>query len=373
MKRLKIAIILGTRPEAIKCFSIIKELQKYPEQFQPIIISTGQHKELIYQVFENLDFKPDQDLNVMEVNQSLENLTDKLLPHLTNYFIQERPDMVLIEGDTTSAFLGALAGYYAKVRVAHIEAGLRTHLKFNPYPEEMNRVLIGQLSGYHFAPTIIAKQNLLKENIPEKQIFITGNPIIDVLEYMVEQGKLKITKEFLEDAKDPVFFLVTTHRRENFGEPMQNIRLALEKIAGTSEKFQIIFPLHPNPNVQKAFKDFGKEVSNIHVLAPLPYSEFLCYVKMSFLILTDSGGLVEEASYFGKPVLILREVTERPESINAGIARIVSTQASQIYNIALHYYTCQSDYRKMAVEHKFLYGDGKAAQKIVKLLPELCR
>jgi len=373
MKRLKIAIILGTRPEAIKCFSIIKELQKYPEQFQPIIISTGQHKELIQQVFDDLDFKPDQDFNVMEVNQSLGNLTNKLLPRLISYFTEKKPDMVLVEGDTTSAFLGALAGYYAKVRVAHIEAGLRTHLPFNPFPEEMNRVCIADLAGYHFAPTIIAKQNLLQENIPENQIFITGNPIIDVLEYMMKQGKVRMTKEFQEDIKDRVFFLVTIHRRENFGEPMQNIRLALEKIADTSKRFHIIFPLHPNPNVQKVFKDFGEGVSNIHVLAPLSYSEFLCYMKMSFLILTDSGGLVEEASYFGKPVLILREVTERPESINVGIARIIGTQASQVYNVALHYYTCQSDYRKMAVEHRYLYGDGEAAQKIVKLLPELCQ
>lgn len=373
MKRLKIAIILGTRPEAIKCFPIIKELQKYPEQFQPIIISTGQHKELIYQVFEDLDFKPDQDFGVMEINQSLGNLTNKLLPHLINYFTENKPDMVLIEGDTTSAFLGALAGYYAKVRVAHIEAGLRTHLKFNPFPEEMNRVLIGQLAGYHFAPTYIAKQNLLQENIPENQIFVTGNTIIDAVEYMVKQDKLKVTKEFQKDTKNRVFFLVTIHRRENFGEPMENIRLALEKIAATSDIFQIIFPLHPNPNVQRVFKDFGKGISNIHVLAPVSYSEFLCYIKMSFLILTDSGGLVEEASYFGKPVLILREVTERPESIDAGIARIVGTQASQVYNVALHYYTCQSDYQKMAVEKKYLYGDGKAAQKIIKLLSKLCQ
>ena len=373
MKRLKIAIIMGTRPEAIKCFPIIRELQKYPKQFQPIIISTGQHKELIYQVFENLDFKPDQDFNVMEANQNLENLTNKLLPKLTDYFIREKPDMVLIEGDTSSAFLGALAGYYAKVRVSHVEAGLRTHLKFNPYPEEMNRVLIGQLAGFHFCPTIIAKQNLLQENIPENQIFVTGNPIIDALEFMVKQGKIKMTKEFQEDTKDRVFLLVTTHRRENFGEPMQNLRLALEKIAGTSKKFHIIFPLHPNPSVQKIFKDFGKGFSNIHVLAPLSYSEFLCYMKMSFLILTDSGGILEEASYFGKPVLILREVTERPESINAHIARIIGTRAQDIYRITLHYYGCPGDYRKMAVEHKFLYGDGKAAQKIVKLLPELCQ
>jgi len=373
MKRLKIVIIIGTRPEAIKCFSIIKELQKYPEQFETLIASTGQHSGLLQQTFNFFDIKPTGNFKVMIKNQTLSGLTSKLIPILTDYFLREKPDLVLVLGDTTSALSASLSAYYARVRLGHIEAGLRTHLSFNPFPEEINRRMISACSGYHFAPTEIAKQNLLQENIPENQIFITGNPIIDVLEYMVKQNKVRITKEFQEDMKDRLFFLVTVHRRENFGEPMQNIRLALEKIADTSNKFQIIFPLHPNPSVQKVFKDFGKGFSNIHVISPLSYPEFLSWIKASFLILTDSGGLVEEASYFGKPVLILREVTERPESINAHIARIVGTQIQDIYRIALHYYVCQKDYRKMAVEHKFLYGDGRAAEKIVKLLPELCQ
>jgi len=373
MKRLKIVIVCGTRPEAIKCFPIIRELQKYPEQFQLAIISTGQHQGLLQQTFNFFDIKPTINFQVMTENQTLADLTSKLIPKLTDYFLKELPDMVLIQGDTTSAMCAALAAYYAKVRLGHIESGLRTHLKFNPYPEEINRVLIGQLSGFHFCPTQIAKQNLLKENVPENQIFVTGNTIVDVMEYMRKEEKVKITKEFQADMKDKVFFLVTTHRRENFGEPMQNIRLALEKIAETSEKFQIIFPLHPNPNVQKVFKDFGKGFFNIHVMPPLSYPEFLSWMKASFLILSDSGGILEEASYFGKPVLILRDVTERPESINAGIARIVGTRTEDIYRIALHYYVCQKDYRKMAIEHRFLYGDGNAAQKIVKLLPELCQ
>ncbi len=373
MKRSKVAIVIGTRPEAIKLAPVIKELQKYPEQFQPIITSTGQHKELLQQTFNFLDIKPTINFQIMTKNQTLADLTSKLIPMLTNYFLSQNPDMVIALGDTTSALCAAMAAYYAKCKISHVEAGLRTHFSFNPYPEEMNRCLISTLVGYHFAPTKIAKQNLLQENIPEKQIFVTGNPIIDVVEYMVKQGKIKLTKEFQEDFKDRVFFLVTTHRRENFGEPMQNTRFALEKIANTSEKFHIIFPLHPNPEVQKIFKDFGKGVPNIHVIPPLSYPEFLSWMKASFLILTDSGGIVEEASYFGKPVLILRQVTERPESVAAGIARVVGTRAQEIYRIALHYYVCQNDYRKMAIEKKYLYGDGKAAQKIVKLLKEICQ
>ena len=351
---------------------IIKELQKYPEKFDTIIVSTGQHSELLQQTLNFFDIHPTIDFRVMIKNQTLAGLTSKLIPKLTDYFLEESPDMVIVQGDTTSTLCSAIAAYYSKKRLFHIEAGLRTGYKFNPYPEEMNRCLISTLSGFHAAPTQIAKENLLKENISENQIFVTGNPIIDTLEYMVKHEKIKITKEFQEDFKDHVFLLVTTHRRENFGEPMQNIRLALEKIAETSKKFQIIFPLHPNPNVQKAFKDFGKGFSNIHVIPPLSYPEFLSWMKASFLILTDSGGVLEEASYFGKPVLILREVTERPESVNAHIARIVGPRTQDIYRIVLHYYGCQKDYRRMAIEHKFLYGDGKTAQKIVKLLPGLC-
>jgi len=372
MKRLKIVIVIGTRPEAIKLFPIIRELQKYPEQFEKIIISTGQHQGLLQQTFNFFDIHPTINFQVMRENQTLAGLTSKLIPKLTDYFLEELPGMIIIQGDTTSALCSTIAAYYSKCRISHVEAGLRTHLLFNPFPEEANRRMISACSGYHFAPTQIAKQNLLKENIPEKQIFVTGNPIIDTLEYMTKYGKIKINKEFQEDIKDRVFLLVTIHRRENFGEPMQNIRLALEKIAETSKKFQIIFPLHPNPNVQEIFKDFGKGFSNIHVIPPLSYPDFLSWMKASFLILTDSGGVLEEASYFGKPVLILREVTERPESVNAHIARIIGTRTQDIYQIVLHYYSCPGDYRKMAVEHKFLYGDGTAAQKIVKLLPELC-
>ncbi|GAH77098.1 unnamed protein product, partial [marine sediment metagenome] len=219
-------------------------------QFETVIVSTGQHSGLLQQTFNFFDIKPTLNFQVMTENQTLAGLTSKLIPKLTDYFLEESPDMIIIQGDTSSALCTAIAAYYTKKCLFHIESGLRTGYKFNPYPEEMNRCLIAQLTGFHAAPTQIAKENLLKENIPENQIFVTGNPIVDTLEYMTKHEKIKISKEFQEDTKDRVFFLVTTHRRENFGEPMQNIRLALEKIAETSEKFQIIFPLHPNPNVQ---------------------------------------------------------------------------------------------------------------------------
>ncbi|MBA7612184.1 UDP-N-acetylglucosamine 2-epimerase [subsurface metagenome] len=373
-KKLKIVLVIGTRPEGIKLFPIYRELRKSPELFQPVVICTGQHEELAEQVFEFFNFKPDFSFEVMQKNQSLSTLTLKLIPLLTNCFFGLEPSIVLVQGDTSSAFIASLAAYYAKVRLCHMEAGLRTGCLFNPFPEEANRKMIGTLAGFHFAPTETAKQNLLSEGIKKDRIFVTGNTVIDAARMVLKHSITPDMDKLLpHGAEDQAIILVTAHRRENFGQPLKNIRLALEQIAATSKKFLIILMMHPNPNVKEAFEGIDKEgeVSNIKILPPLCYPEFLFYMTKAFLILTDSGGLVEEASILGKPVLILREVTERPESVNAGIAKIVGTRIQDIYRQVLHLYGCKKDYDQMARKLE-LYGDGHAAEKIVKILPELC-
>lgn len=380
MKKLKILLVIGTRPEGIKLYPIHRELKKLPELFQPIIISTGQHRELSQQVFDLFKFSPDFSFDLMQPNQGLGSLSSALIGTLTYCFLSEKPDLVIVQGDTTSALMGALAAYYTRTKLCHIEAGLRTHFKFNPYPEEINRVLIAQLAGFHFAPTERAKQNLLRENVSEDRIFVTGNTGIDAArivleEYPADDGIPGLCEE---DLKNRHLILVTAHRRENFGKPLENIEMALRKIAEASRKFLIVLPLHLNPIVQNAFSrlvEISKNGNypNIKVIPPLNYPEMLSCMKKAFLILTDSGGLVEEASFLGKPVLILREVTERPESVEAGIAKIVGTSSGSIYNTFLQVACAckRSAYKKMAVR-KDLYGDGHAAEKIVKILGELC-
>jgi len=381
MKPLKVILIIGTRPEGVKLFPLIRELRKYPAKFETKIVATGQHKELIDQVFDLLKFSPDISFDLMQPNQSLGSLSSGLIGTLTYCFLSEKPDFVIVQGDTTSAFMGALAAYYTRIKLAHVEAGLRTSFKFNPYPEEMNRILIAQLAGFHFAPTEKAKQNLLQENVPEDRIFVTGNTGIDAARIVLEEypagDGIPGLRE--EDLKNRHLILVTAHRRENFGKPLENIEMALQKIAEASRKFLIVLPLHLNPIIQEAFSHLVKisengSYPNIKVIPPLNYPEMLFCMKKAFLILTDSGGLVEEASFLGKPVLILREVTERPESVEAGIAKIIGTSSGSIYNTFLQV-ACdckrQTVYRKMAVK-KNLYGDGHAAEKIVKILEELC-
>lgn len=373
-KKLKIALVIGTRPEGIKLFPIIRELKKFPNRFEIKILATGQHEMLAQQVFKFFNFKPDFSFGVMQKNQTLSTLTLKLIPLLTNCFLGLEPDIVLVQGDTSSAFIASLAAYYAKVRLCHVEAGLRTNYLFNPFPEEANRRMISILTGYHFAPTEIAKQNLLAEGIKKDRIFVTGNTIIDVAKDVLEHNITPSMDKLLPYGfEDKVIILVTAHRRENFGQPLKNIRSAIEQIARTSSKFLIFLMLHPNPNVQEVFQslDDSEKYPNIKVLPPLCYPEFLFYMTKAFLILTDSGGLIEEASILGKPVLILREVTERPESVNAGIAKIVGTNAQDIYREVLHLYSCGGGYKQMARKLD-LYGDGHAAEKIVKILSEVC-
>jgi len=378
LKKMKICLVIGTRPEGIKLFPIWKELKKYPNKFETRIVATGQHKELVDQVFDVLKFSPDINFDLMEPNQGLGSLSSKLIGTLTYCFISEKPDFVLVQGASTSALMGALAAYYTRIRLGHAEAGLRTHHLFSPFPEEGNRRIIATLAGFHFCPTEGAKENLLKENIPEDQIFVTGNTGIDAARIVLEEyPETPIPGLCEEDLDNRHLILVTAHRRENFGKPLKNIEIALRKIAEVSRKFLIVLPLHLNPIVQDAFSHL-MEVSkngsypNIKVIPPLNYPEMLSCMKKAFLILTDSGGLVEEASFLGKPVLILREVTERPESVEAGIAKIVGTSSGSIYNAFLQVAcACKRDtYKKMAVK-KNLYGDGHAAEKIVKILSGL--
>jgi len=353
----------------LKLFPLIKELKKYPTKYKLEIIKTGQHDELVDDVFKLFDIKPNFDFGVMEYCQNLASLSSKLIAPLTNCFLALEPDVIFIQGDTSSAFIAALGAYYASKALIHIEAGLRTHFLFNPYPEEMNRCLISTLAGFHFAPTQRAKENLIKENTKPEQIFVVGNTIIDTLklvlkDYITDNIKARFPKEF--EGKD--LFLVTAQRRENY-EQFANIRLALEKLAETSKRFMIVMPLHPNPKVQDAFSGMKSIHFNIKIIPPLSYPEFIYYMTKCKFLITDSGGLVEEASYLGKPVLILRDVTERPESVDAGIARTIGTQSSHIYNTVIHYFSCGKDYKEMA-RKELLYGDGTAAQQIVKILEE---
>lgn len=372
-KKLKILVTAGTRPEIIKLAPVIKELKKFPEKFETLLAITGQHRELSEQILRTFDLSPDFNFGVMEKNQTLQDLSAKLITYLTNCFLGLSPDMILIQGDTSSAFCASLAAYYAKKKICHIEAGLRTHFKFSPYPEEMNRVLIAALSGFHFASTETAKQNLLAEGIKQDRIFVTGNTVIDAARMVLKHNITPDMDKLLPyGAEDKVIILVTAHRRENFGQPLKNIRSAVEQIAKTSNKFLIILPIHPNPNVREVFEPLNdsEKHPNIKTFPPLCYPEFLFYMTKAFLILTDSGGLVEEASFLGKPVLILREVTERPESVNAGIAKIMGTNPQEIYRQVLHLYSCKKDVDQMARKLN-LYGNGHAAEKIVKILPEL--
>lgn len=363
MKR-KILCVVGTRPEAIKMAPVILALKN--EAWADVrVLATAQHRQMLDQVMNFFGIEPDIDLNIMSANQALTTLTSRLLLALEDVLRMERPDAVLTQGDTTTVMAVALACFYHRVPVGHVEAGLRTWDIQNPFPEEANRVIVGKLSHWHFAPTERSRQNLLKEGVPDAAVMVTGNTVIDAL-------LMSATKDLetgVTLGADKRLVLVTSHRRENFGEPFRRICQALRQLAENNPDVQFLYPVHPNPNIRDVAHEFLKDLPNFALCAPLDYAPFIAVMKRAHLILTDSGGVQEEAPALGKPVLVLREETERPEAVEQGVVKLVGSDIGRIVEEAQRLLDDESAYRLMA-RGVSPYGDGHAAERIVKTLRE---
>ncbi len=365
-----IMTIFGTRPEAIKLSPVIRQLKQSSGQFRTIVAVTAQHREMLDQVLNLFDIQPNHDLDIMRPGQTLFDVTTRALSGLEPVLAQTQPDMVMVQGDTTTAFMGALAAYYMKIPVAHVEAGLRTYDKYQPFPEEINRGLISVMADLHFAPTELARHNLFQAGVTSEKIYVTGNTVIDALlsqirpDFVFEQPTLRN----LDFSRRKVI-LVTAHRRENFGRSMDHICLALRQIVEADPDVEIVFAVHRNPNVQAKVRATLRHVDRIHLLEPLDYLPFVQLMSRSTLILTDSGGVQEEAPSLGVPVLVLRNVTERPEGVSAGTLRLVGTNPDEITSTALHLLSNREAYDQMAKTAN-PYGDGRASQRIVATLVE---
>lgn len=364
---MKLLFIFGTRPEAIKMAPLILKARD-GASFDVKICVTGQHREMLYQVLDFFDIKPDYDIKIMHHDQSLFDVTADILRGLENVLATEKPDVVLIQGDTTTAFVGALVAFYMKVPVAHVEAGLRSHNKYSPFPEEMNRVLAGHIADYHFAPTMRAKENLIKEGIRDEAIFVVGNTVIDALYLTLkiiknEEDKFLRYFDYIDMGKRII--LVTGHRRESFGEPFKEICISLREIAKRQD-VEIVYPVHLNPNVRKPVFNILSGFDNIHLIEPLEYPYLIWLMSMSFLVLTDSGGIQEEAPSLGKPVLVMRDVTERVEGIEAETCKLVGTYKDNIERETLRLLNDNTLYKKMATAVN-PYGDGMSSERILKI------
>ena len=363
MSKKKVITIFGTRPEAIKMAPLVKELERR-EQIESKVCVTAQHREMLDQVLELFDIKPDFDLNIMETKQTLTGITNKVLEGLEEVFKEEKPDMILVHGDTTTTFAGSLAAFYQQIKVGHVEAGLRTFNKYFPFPEEMNRKLTGSLADLHFAPTKGSKENLLKEGIEESGIYITGNTVIDAMKHTVEENYIFENNELNNIDFSKKVIMITAHRRENWGEGIQNICIALNKIVEENSDVELVYLVHLNPVVKDVvFERLGGK-DRIHLLSPLDTKETHNLMNRSFMVMTDSGGLQEEAPHLGKPVLVLRDVTERPEAVEAGTVKLVGTDIDQIVNEANELLRNPEAYSKMSKSIN-PYGDGIASQRIV--------
>ncbi len=372
---MKILVVFGTRPEAIKLAPVIKAMEKTSE-IKRVVCVTSQHKEMLDQVLGLFEIVPDYDLGIMKENQTLFDITVEGLSKLGDILQKEIPDIILVQGDTTTTFLASLAAYYLKIKIGHIEAGLRTRDKFNPFPEEMNRRLTDCLADLYFAPTEKAKTNLMSEGVGGDKIFVTGNTIIDALLMSIEKQKdPKLQKVFGQrfhnhyrisfDSKKLI--LVTGHRRESFGKELENICNGLRRIAESNQDVQIIYPVHLNPNVQEPVRRILTHVKNVHLIEPLDYLSFVWLMNRAYLILTDSGGIQEEAPSLGKPVLVMRERTERMEGIEAGTAKLVGTDCERIFSETMKLIKDQKLYDAMAKTVN-PYGDGKASERILEVL-----
>ena len=367
-KKIKVMTVFGTRPEAIKMAPIVLELARHPEEITPIVAVTAQHRDMLDQVLHLFDIRPDYDLDIMAAGQTLFDITSRAMLGLDKVLTEAKPDIVLVHGDTTTTFAGALAAYYHQTTVGHVEAGLRTHNKFSPFPEEMNRKLTGSLADLHFAPTSTAQQNLLTEAIAPENIFVTGNTVIDALHQTVRED-FAFEDELLRriDYKNKRIVLVTTHRRENLGEPMRHVYKALRRLTEKFADVEVVFPVHKNPKVREVVREELGGLSKVHLIDPLDYEPFANLMHRSYLILTDSGGVQEEAPALGKPVLVLRDTTERPEAVTAGTVKLIGTDCERVYAEARQLLTDKKEYSRMA-ESCNPYGDGKASGRIIQAI-----
>jgi UDP-N-acetylglucosamine 2-epimerase (non-hydrolysing) len=367
MVKKRIMFVFGTRPEAIKLAPIIREAEKHRDVFKTIIVTTGQHREMLDQVLRIFDIKPDYELKVMEREQTVTSIVARTLRRLAAVVHKERPDMMIVQGDTSTTFAAGLSAFYNKIPVAHVEAGLRTRDKFRPYPEEMNRKLTSSLADIHFAPTAESASNLKSEGVPPASIYLTGNTVIDAL-FDAAKKKCSLAEAGLKlDGKRKII-LLTAHRRESFGAPLKSILSAVARIAKKYPKeVTIIAPLHKNPIASGPARDALSDLPNVELMEPLEYLPFVHLMKESYLILTDSGGVQEEAPSFGKPVLVLREVTERPEGVRAGTVKVVGIKEERIFEETDRLINDINAYEKMA-QTKNPYGDGRASERIVSAL-----
>ena len=363
---IKVMSIFGTRPEAIKMAPLVKELEKR-ENIESIVCVTAQHREMLDQVLETFDIKPDYDLNIMKQGQTLGDVTTRALTGLEDVIKEAKPDIVLVHGDTTTTFAGALAAFYNQVAIGHVEAGLRTDNKYSPYPEEMNRQMVDRLSDMYFAPTEISKNNLLKENIDESKIYITGNTAIDAMSTTVDKDYTHKELEWIKPGERMI--LLTAHRRENLGEPMRHIFRAIKRIVDEFDDVKVIYPIHMNPKVREVANEVFDGDDKVKLIEPLEVFDFHNFQNKSYIILTDSGGIQEEAPSLGKPVLVLRDTTERPEGISAGTLKLVGTDEDIIYEETKRLLTDSKEYERMSKASN-PYGDGHASERIVDAIVE---
>ena len=369
----RILTCIGTRPEMVKLAPVIKALEQQPEAFESLVCFTGQHRELLTQAASIFEIEPDINLDLMQADQGLAAFIGRALPALQEALIDTKPDMVLVQGDTSTVFCAALAAYYQQIPVGHVEAGLRTDNKYAPFPEEMNRRLATRLADLHFAPTETARQALLREGVPTESIHVTGNTVIDALQWMrsrLEHYQPQLPVELLGELADRRVVLITGHRRENFGEGFQQICAGIAASAQRHPEVLFIYPVHLNPNVHQPVIELLGGIPNVHLFSPLDYNDFVWLMDRSNLVLTDSGGVQEEAPALGKPVLVMREVTERPEGIEAGVARLVGADKQRIFDNLEELLTDPVAYAAMAV-NKNPYGDGHAAVRIMEILRKI--
>lgn len=372
----KILLVFGTRPEAIKMAPLVKALQKDTDHFETRVCVTAQHRQMLDQVLEVFDITPEYDLNIMAPNQDLYDITTKVLMGLRDVLKDFHPDTVLVHGDTTTSMAASLAAFYMQIPVGHVEAGLRTYNMLSPWPEEMNRQVTDRICTYYFAPTVQSKQNLLQENIDEKKIFVTGNTVIDALLMAVDiisstpGVEEKMARELQEKGYvvgEREYILVTGHRRENFGEGFLHICKAIKELASLHPEMDIVYPVHLNPNVQKPVYELLSGLNNVYLISPLDYLPFIYAMQHSNLLLTDSGGVQEEAPSLGKPVLVMRDTTERPEAVEAGTVKLVGTNAEAIVSNVTALLNDKDLYKRMSETHN-PYGDGHACQRIMAAL-----
>ena len=367
-KMKKVAVIFGTRPDTIKMAPIIKELECQIKNFKLITIATAQHRQMLDQVLDVFNIKPDYDLNIMKPSQTLAVITKNTIEELDLIFEKEKPDLVLVQGDTTTTFVGSLAAFYQHIPVGHIEAGLRTNDKNNPFPEEINRRLTSAITDLHFAPTQTAKDSLLAEHINSENIFITGNTVIDALSYSVKKNYIYSSNSLNQIInRNKKIILITMHRRENLGEPMRNACKAIKNLALTYKEYNFVFPVHLNPKVKFVVYSILGNIPNVNLIQPLDYIDFVNLMSKSYLILTDSGGVQEEGPHFGIPILVLREVTERPEAVKYGTVKLVGLDELNIFTAADNLLSNEEEYIKMATAVN-PYGDGFAAKRTIQII-----